>query len=39
VPTVLPQSAGAGTWFAPHAWPALALPAPVRKFLGAQAVG
>ena len=26
-----------GAWFAPHAWPSLALPAPVRKFLVAQA--
>ena len=24
---------GAGTWFAPQAWPALGLPAPVRKLL------
>jgi A/G-specific adenine glycosylase len=31
----LAQGARQGAWFAPHAWPALALPAPVRKFLAA----
>lgn len=26
---------GGGTWYAPLAWPALGLPAPIRRFLGA----
>ena len=29
--------AGAGRWFAPHEWPSLGLPAPIRKFLQASA--
>ena len=39
VSAVLPAAtpAGEGRWFAPHEWPALGLPAPIRKFLQAQA--